>query len=63
MSGWMRALLNGGPSRVFVPADVELFEEEMNSHDFLRAVEDSALKRFLSHTSICSFVFDESLNG
>ena len=29
VSGWMRALLNGGPSRVFVPADVELFEEEM----------------------------------
>jgi len=29
VSGWMRALLNGGPSRVFVPDDVELFEEEM----------------------------------
>lgn len=29
VSGWMRALLNGGPSRVFVPDDVDLFEEEM----------------------------------
>ena len=29
VSGWMRVLLNGGPSRVFVANDVELLEEEI----------------------------------